>query len=160
MRIREWDQHPNSDVSNPIQSTDRNRIVYDKVVEMGHRDLVPIAFHFEEDMTVTCANPKAQLIGEWDDDAEVEDYLASLSTWNGQCMYDPIHHTAWKEIPVSYIYTHRDGVLLFPDYQKSMVALLEEQGRPVRTFDLEDAGHCPHFTVPDAVVAILEKVAA
>ncbi|OAQ89193.1 alpha/beta-Hydrolase [Purpureocillium lilacinum] len=101
-----------------------------KVTDMGHEALMPIAFDFADDKTVLCRDPKAQLIGEiaGDREAEVEPYLASLVRWNGQLPFD---------------------------YQKSMVALLEENSRKVKTFELA-TGRCPNLTA--TVVNVINQV--
>ncbi|KAK8915021.1 hypothetical protein H634G_09933 [Metarhizium anisopliae BRIP 53293] len=127
-----------------------------KAREMGHEALMPIAFDFADDMTVLCRDPKTQLVGEDADEKESENYLPSLVRWNGQAMYDSISHCAWREIPVTYVYTTNDATVPL-DYQKSMVALLEEQGQTVKTRELQ-TGHCPNLTATDGVVAIINEV--
>lgn len=124
---------------------------------MGHEELMPLAFDFADDMTVVCRDPKTQLIGEHPDEKEVEEYLGSLVRWNGQCMYDPIAHSAWKEIPVTYIHTINDATVPL-DYQKSVVRLVEGTGKKVKTYELE-TGHCPNLTATAAVVEIINEVA-
>ncbi|KAK5996312.1 putative hydrolase R7-like protein [Cladobotryum mycophilum] len=126
------------------------------VNDMGHEALMPIAFDFAEDMTVLCRDPKGMLVGAHDDDKELQEYVDSLQRWNGQGMYDAISHSAWREIPVTYIFTTSDMTIPF-DYQKSMVASLEEQGRSVQTYSLE-TGHCPNLTATASVVDVVNKV--
>ena len=123
---------------------------------MGHEALMPIAFDFADDMTVLCRDPKVQLVGEGVEEQELEAYLATLVRWNGQGMYDGIKNCAWREIPVTYIYTTADMTVPL-DYQKSMVALLEEQGRKVKTSELA-TGHCPNLTTTNELVAAINNV--
>lgn len=123
---------------------------------MGHEALMPIAFDFADDMTVLCRDPTAMLIGEGADAKALEEYLALLVRWNGQCMYDTISHSAWREILVTYIYTTTDMTVPL-DYQKSVVALVEKQGRNVQTYELT-TGHCLNLTATDSLVDIINKV--
>ncbi|VUC28998.1 unnamed protein product [Clonostachys rosea] len=130
--------------------------MFGKVKEMGHEELMPIAFDFADDMTVLARDPRTQLVGECSDDVEVENYLNSLVLWNGQCMYDKIEHCAWREIPVTYIYTLNDMTTPI-DYQKSMVAVMEAAGCVVKTHELA-TGHCPNLTATRDLVDILKGV--
>ncbi|KAI9149926.1 putative hydrolase R7 [Paramyrothecium foliicola] len=128
-----------------------------KVKEMGHEALMPLAFEFADDMTVLCRDPKTQLIGDTDlSQEEVTEYLESLVRWNGQCMYEPVSHSAWRDIPVTYIYTTNDMTVPL-DYQKSIVTFLEEQGKDVKTYEI-NAGHCPNLTATNEVVDIIGRV--
>ena len=127
------------------------------VKQMGHEELMPIAFKFDDDKTVLCADPKAQLIGDFGDPAEVDAYLTSLVLWNGQSMYDTISNSAWREIPVTYIYTTADATVPHV-YQTTMVEQLEAAGRPVKTHELA-TGHCPNLTATDDVVDVIKQVA-
>ncbi|CAG9988016.1 unnamed protein product [Clonostachys byssicola] len=131
-------------------------IVFSKVKEMGHEELMPLAFDFAGDMTVLARDPRSQLVGQHYDDAEVEEYLNSLVLWNGQCMYDKIEHCAWREIPITYVYTLNDMTVPL-DYQKSMVAAMEAAGRVLKTHELA-TGHCPNLTATKVVVSICAEV--
>lgn len=133
-------------------------VVNDQVRDAGHEELMPVAFKFAEDMTVLCADPKAQLIGEGPSEEEVSSYLSTLELWNGQCMYDGIEHSAWRELPVSYISTHLDACVPL-DYQKTMIAKLRATGKQVEVLDLPSSGHCPNLTAPHDIVAFVGKVA-
>lgn len=129
----------------------------DKVEESGHGELIPIAFDFADDKTVLSRDPKQFIVGNTAlPEAEVDSYLATFGLWNGQCMYDRITNTAWKEIPVSYIYTTQDMTVPH-DYQKSMVEGMRAAGREVTTFEVE-TGHCPNLTATDAVVAAVKQI--
>lgn len=127
-----------------------------KVKEMGHEALMSIAFDFADDMTVLCRDPKGQLVGAGADEQELETYLSTLVRWNGQGMYDSVSNCAWREIPVTYVYTIGDMTVPL-DYQKSMVALLEEHGQKVNTFELA-TGHCPNLTATNELVEVIDKV--
>jgi pimeloyl-ACP methyl ester carboxylesterase len=131
----------------------------DKVKEFDHMHLMPVAFDFAEDGSVVCRAPKVTMVtGEGVPEEEIDAYVDSLVRWNGKCMYQPISQCAWREIPVSYIYTTLDMTLPL-DYQKSMVQTLEKEGRKVDTYELQ-TGHCPNLTATDGVVDVIEKVAA
>lgn len=130
----------------------------DKVAEFGHNDLVPLAFDIDpEDKTCLNRNPKMLLVGESDvPEAEVDEYLGTLVRWNGNAMYQPNKHAAWREIPVSYIHTTADMTIPI-DYQKNFVDGMEKAGRNVRTFELS-SGHSPHITAPQGVVAAINDI--
>lgn len=146
-------------VASPIPGLIILDAVIDQVTDAGHADLIPIAFKFAEDMTVQCADPRAQLIGEPLSDDEVNDYLSTLEVWNGQCMYDGIEHSAWRELPVSYISTHLDACVPL-DYQKTMIDKLRNAGKKVEVLDLPNSGHCPNLTAAMEIVEFVGKVSA
>ncbi|KAI1641856.1 alpha/beta-hydrolase [Daldinia loculata] len=127
----------------------------DKVKEFGNMDLVPIAFDFAEDDTVVSRDPKTLVVGPGRDEAETEAYLKTLHRWNGKCMYQPLEHCAWRDIPVTYIYTTADMTVPF-DYQKTFVDTIEKSGNKVQTFELA-TGHCPNFTATQGVVDVINK---
>ncbi|KAH4018687.1 hypothetical protein HBI13_135900 [Parastagonospora nodorum] len=129
----------------------------DKVEEFGHGDLVPLAFNFADDRTVVSRDPKTLLIGTNTlPETEVNAYVNTLVRWNGQCMYDRIAKTAWRNVPVSYIHTTQDMTVPF-EYQKSMVEMMRKAGREVRTFEVE-AGHCPNFTATSEIVKAVNTI--
>ncbi|EDU42157.1 alpha beta-Hydrolase [Pyrenophora tritici-repentis] len=129
----------------------------DKVEEFGQGDLIPLAFDFADDKTVVSRDPKTLLVGNTTlPESDVDAYLNTLVRWNGQCMYDRITKTAWKDIPVSYIHTTQDMTVPF-DYQKSMVEIMRKAGREVRTFEVE-SGHCPNFTATSDIVKAVEEI--
>ncbi|KAI1763297.1 Alpha/beta hydrolase fold-1 [Hypoxylon sp. FL1150] len=128
----------------------------DKVKEFGHMDLVPIAFKFEEDNTCLSTDPKTLLVGPGRDEADTEAYLKTFVRWNGKCMYQPIEHCAWKEIPVAYIHTTADMTVPF-DYQKNFVEGIEKTGKKVETYELA-TGHCPNFTATEDLVNTINKI--
>ncbi|KAI0529991.1 alpha/beta-hydrolase [Xylaria digitata] len=129
----------------------------DKVKEFGNMDLVPIAFDITEDGSCLNRNPKTLIVGPGPDDAEIDKYLETFVRWNGNCMYQATKHAAWREIPVSYIYTTEDMTVPF-DYQKNFVEGLEKVGCKVRTFELS-TGHCPNFTATEGVVNAVKATA-
>lgn len=133
----------------------------DKVEEFGHLDRMPVAFGFDEDQSCVPNYPREGLVGEpYASELSGEDFKAfidSLIRWNGKCMYMPIVNTpAWRdEVEVSYIYTAGD--LTVPvDYQKSMVGLMEKEGKVVETVELQ-TGHSPGLTATDEVVHAVVK---
>lgn len=130
----------------------------DVVKAHGHESLIPIAFLFDEDQSVVSADPKTLIVGEGADPAELETYMATFVRWNGKSMYQGIDKCAWRQIPVSYIYTAKDMTVPL-EYQKDMVADMEAAGRQVQTFELE-TGHCPNFTLTEGVVDAVNKAVA
>ncbi|KAF2713005.1 alpha/beta-hydrolase [Pleomassaria siparia CBS 279.74] len=129
----------------------------DKVEEFGQGNLIPLAFDFADDKTVVSRDPKTLLVGNTTlPDAEVDAYVNNLVRWNGQSMYDRIRKTAWREIPVSYIYTTQDMTVPF-DYQRSMVEVMRKAGQKVRTFEVE-TGHCPNFSATSDVVNAVKEI--
>ncbi len=129
-----------------------------KVAEFGHEHLVPLAFDFAADDSCVDRDPKALLVGPGIEDSEAEAYVSSLVRWNGRCMYQRVTRCAWREIPVTYIYTSRDMTVPL-EYQKSMVDVMKAEGREVHTFELE-TGHCPNLTRTMEVVDVINEVVA
>ena len=128
-----------------------------KVKEFGHEHLLPLAFDFAADDSCVNRDPKTLLVGPGVGDVEAEAYVSSLVRWNGKSMYQAVEHCAWREIPVTYIYTSRDMTVPL-DYQKSMVARMRAEGQAVSTFEL-DTSHCPNLTMTREVVDIVTQVA-
>ena len=129
-----------------------------KVKEFGHEHLLPVAFDFADDDSCVNRDPRTLLVGPGvDDDAEVERYVSSLVRWNGKSMYQAVEHCAWREIPVTYIYTSQDMTLPLI-YQKSMVERMQAEGRTVHTIELA-TGHCPNLTMTKEVVDVVTQVA-
>lgn len=129
-----------------------------KVKEFGHEHLLPLAFDFAADDSCVDRDPKALLVGPGVDGAELETYVTSLVRWNGKSMYQGVEHCAWREIPVTYIYTTQDMTVPW-DYQKSMVERMRGEGQAVHTVELA-TGHCPNLTMIWEVVDVIEHVAA
>jgi len=130
-----------------------------KVKEFDHEHLIPLAFDFAEDDTCVNRDPKTLMVGPGASDEEVEKYVSSLERWNGKSMYQDIAHSAaWREIPVTYIYTSQDMTVPF-DYQKSMVETMRGEGREVRTVELA-TGHSPNLTMTKEVVDVVNQVTA
>lgn len=132
----------------------------DGVKHFGHEELMPLAFDFADDKTCVSRDPKTLLVGETAlPDAEVDEYLASLVRWNGQCMYQPLStpRAAWRDIPVTYIHTTRDMTVPF-DYQRFFVETMRKEGVAVQTATLE-TGHCPNLTAAKEVTDIVDAVA-
>ncbi len=136
----------------------------DKVEEFGDIDKIPIAFNFAEDNSCTPNFAREGLIGEPYADSipseELKVYLDTLVRWNGKCMYLPLTNTpAWRDdARIVFIYT--TGDLTVPvDYQKSMAALLEKEGKSIQTFEIQ-TGHCPNLTAAEEVVEAVVKFTA
>jgi pimeloyl-ACP methyl ester carboxylesterase len=100
---------------------------------------------------ISARNPEAMT-------REDKEYGNMLVRWSSKCMYQPLEHCAWKEIPVTYIRTKTDS-LIPPPYQDSMVETMRKEGAQVQVFELE-TGHVPHESAPDEVVDIVNKVIA
>ena len=128
-----------------------------KVKEFGHEHLLPLAFDFADDNSCVDRDPKNLLIGPGIDDAEVEIYVSSPVRWNGKSMYQKVALCAWREIPVTYIYTSQDMRVPL-DYQKSMVEHMRAEGQVVHTVELA-TGHCPNLTMTKEVVDVVVHVA-
>ena len=125
----------------------------DKVREFGHEHLLPLAIDFADDESCVHRDPGKLLVGEGAaEEGERDAYMAALVRWNGRCMYQGVMGApcAWREIPVAYVYATADMTVPL-DYQKSMVAAMEAEGREVRTVEVA-AGHCPNFTAPKEIV--------
>ncbi|KAK2605988.1 hypothetical protein QQS21_003614 [Conoideocrella luteorostrata] len=132
--------------------------VIGQIKAMGDEALIPLALDFAEDMTVVCRDPAMQFIGDAGaSKEETEAYLNTLHRWNGRCMYDAISQCSWRDIPVTYVYTKLDMTIPL-DYQKSMVACLEGNGRPVESYEL-DTTHCPNLTATNEITEIIKKIA-
>lgn len=128
-----------------------------KVQEFGHEHLLPLAFDFADDDSCVIRDPKPLLLGPGVNDAEAEIYTSSLLRWNSKTMYQPVEHCAWREIPVTYIYTSQDMMVPW-DYQKSMVERMQVEGQAVHTVELA-TGHCPNLTKTQEVVDVIMHVA-
>ncbi|KAL3491534.1 alpha/beta-hydrolase [Aspergillus germanicus] len=85
-------------------------------------------------------------------EAEMQDYVKTLGTWNAQAMYGVLQHCAWRESPVSYIKALRDQVMP-TSYQTKMIEGIRAAGRDVEVFEL-DTGHSMHVTMTSEVVEI------
>ncbi|KAM4054400.1 alpha/beta hydrolase family protein [Hirsutella rhossiliensis] len=125
-----------------------------KIKEMGDEAFMPFLLNFDQDMTLFFHGPPGSASA--DQRGFEADINATMVRWNGECLYNAITHCAWREMPVTYIYTPYDSVMSLT-YQTSMVALLEEQGRKVQTYKLA-TGHFAHLTAADAIVDVINKV--
>ncbi|KAI1169051.1 alpha/beta-hydrolase [Nemania serpens] len=128
----------------------------DKVKEFGNMDLIPLVIDFADDDTCLYRDPKGVMVGPGVDEDDVDEYIGTFVRWNGKGMYQASRHAAWRDIPVSYIYTTTDMTVPL-SYQQNMVEGLEKAGRTVQTFELETR-HCPNLTATEGVVQIVEKV--
>ena len=129
-----------------------------KVKEFGHEHLLPLAFDFAEDESCLNRDPKTLLIGPGVGDIELDTYASSLVRWNGRSIYQGVTRCAWREIPVTYIYTSGDMTVPL-DYQKSMVELMRSEGQKVHRVELA-TGHCPNLTMTKEVVDVVMDVVA
>lgn len=128
-----------------------------KVKEFGHEHLLSLVFDFADDDSCVNRDPKTLLVGPGVGTAELETYLSSPARWNGKSMYQAVEHCAWREIPVTYIYTTQDMTVPW-DYQKSMVERIRAEGQAVHTVELA-TGHCPNVTMTQEVVDVITHVA-
>lgn len=129
-----------------------------KVKEFGQEHLLPLAFDFADDDSCVCRDPKTILVGPGIDDVEADAYVSSLVRWNGKSMYQELTQCAWREIPVTYIYTSQDMTVPL-DYQKSMVERMRAEGQEVDTVELA-TGHSPNATMTKEVVDVVNHVVA
>ncbi|KAJ5718531.1 hypothetical protein N7488_004177 [Penicillium malachiteum] len=130
----------------------------DLVEKFGNMDLVPLAFDFADDDTCVSRDPKNLIVGPGLTDEELDDYVGALQRFNGKAMYQPLKHCAWREIPVSYIFSTKDMTIPL-DYQDDMVGAMEAAGREVRKFTLE-TGHCANITLPEEVAQAISQIIA
>lgn len=131
---------------------------FDKLTEFGTvGEDVSLVFDIAEDHSMVLQDPYAFLgIREPGiEEAEIQAYLQTSSRWNGKSMTQPLEKEAWREIPVAYIHTTKDGAVSLAA-QQNMVEAVESAGRKVETFTLE-TGHCPHFTATDGVVGAIKN---
>ena len=129
-----------------------------KVEEFGHSHLMPIAFDFADDMSCLSRDPKALVVGPGVSDEELDLYVSTFVRWNGQCIYDSISHSAWREIPLTYIYATNDMTIPL-DYQKNMVENVRKDGIEVETVEI-NTGHCPNLTATKEVVDVVNDVSS
>ncbi|RAH70676.1 alpha/beta hydrolase [Aspergillus aculeatinus CBS 121060] len=131
----------------------------DLVEAHGHGEYMPLAFDFAEDKTTVSRDPKGLIVGPGRSDEELDAYVAAFRPHNGGAWYEKVQRCAWREIPrVAYIQATLDMNVPL-QYQKDLVEVMErETGSPVRTFEVE-TGHCPTFTKPEEVAAIVHELA-
>lgn len=140
-------------LSHVMYEADRDKVI-DQVTEAGHADLMPIAFKWADDMTVLCADPRLQLLGEGPSDDEANEYLSTLDLWNGQCMHDKLEHSAWRELPVAYVSSFLDACVP-RSYQVTMIDKIKATGKEVPVLELPEAGHSPNLTHPKQIVELV-----
>ncbi|TGO29514.1 hypothetical protein BPAE_0014g00650 [Botrytis paeoniae] len=131
----------------------------DKVRLFGHEELIPVVFTIAEDGTHVHSDPRTLLIGSNSDDkvteTEIEEYVANLSRWNGNAMYQPLKDRAsWRDIETSYVVTKMD-MTVFLDFQVSM---LEAVKKEVKVWELETR-HSSTLTMTDEFVEIVLGIA-
>ncbi|KAF7956085.1 hypothetical protein EAE96_005006 [Botrytis aclada] len=134
----------------------------DKVRLFGHEELIPIVFKIAEDGTQVHSDPRALLIGSNPKDKvteeEIEEYISTLSRWNGNAMYQPLKdRAAWRDIDMSYVVTKMDKTV-FVNYQLDMLEAVKKEGKEVKVWELE-TGHSPALTMTDELVEIVLEVA-
>ncbi|KAF7877251.1 hypothetical protein EAF04_000935 [Stromatinia cepivora] len=137
-------------------------MMMDKVRLFGHEELIPIVFSVADDGTHVHADPKKLLVGSTPGDqveeGEIEEYVATLSRWNGNAMYQKLkERAAWRDIEISYVVTLKD-MTVFLDYQMSMVDAVKKEGKEFKVYELE-TGHSPNLTMTDKLVKIILEVA-
>ncbi|KAJ8058870.1 hypothetical protein OCU04_011854 [Sclerotinia nivalis] len=137
-------------------------MMMDKVRLFGHEGLIPIVFSVADDGTHVHADPKKLLVGSTPGDqveeGDIEEYVATLSRWNGNAMYQKLkEREAWRDIEISYVLTLKD-MTVFPDYQTSMVDAVKKEGKEFKVYELE-TGHSPNLTRTDELVKIILEVA-
>lgn len=95
-------------------------------------------------MALSDLSPTAQ------EDAMKDITHTSAVLFSGQSEFEP-----WKEgVPCAYIFTKQDGCLPYPLQQK----MASELGPDGITIAL-DANHSPFLSVPDELLAAVEKIA-
>ncbi|KAF1959731.1 alpha/beta-hydrolase [Byssothecium circinans] len=84
---------------------------------------------------------------------EVEEYWQTLRLWSGACLYAELtcEKAAWREEGVKVAYIMTSLAQCCPlGYQRDMVERIRGEGVSVEVVELE-TGHCPHFTMAEAV---------
>ncbi|KAI0122033.1 alpha/beta-hydrolase [Daldinia grandis] len=132
----------------------------DKVDEFGHLGLLTVSFGIDPDRSCVPNYPREGLIhGPSDliDPEEINEFVETIGRWNGNSMYMPIHNTpAWRdEVGVYYMYTLHDTSLPI-EYQRSMVQLMENEGKVVETVEFE-SNHALFLLVTNRVVDTVIK---
>jgi hypothetical protein len=89
-------------------------------------------------------------------EAEMQDYVNALGTWNTQTMYGVLQRCAWRESPVSYVKALRDQVMSTP-YQTKMVEGMRAVGGDIGVFEL-DTRQSMHVTMTREVVEIVRGI--
>ncbi|KAK3395089.1 Alpha/beta hydrolase family-domain-containing protein [Podospora didyma] len=139
---------------------DKGASLMSKGYERGHDAVLePELFDFGDDGTLVMKDPRPKMIGEITDyeiEKEVPGYLAAMKRTNGAPMGVPLDNAAWREIPASYVYATKDGMVSL-GYQKDMVRWMEEAGTKVQIFEIE-TGHCPNLTATKEMVEVVDKV--
>lgn len=133
----------------------------DAVHDLGHEELLPLAFGFADDKSCVHRDPKLPLIGADDAMSEEEEdaYVATLRQWNGNCMYQSLTtaRAAWRDGPVTYFHTTGDMTVPL-GYQKAFVKGMKHAGVQVQRACVE-TGYCPNLTGLKEIAELLRRIA-
>ncbi|KAH8901370.1 alpha/beta-hydrolase [Thozetella sp. PMI_491] len=138
--------------------------IWDKISEFDEGSAYESAYDFAEDGFCACRDYKAGLLtnahGVMNQntatDEEVDAYMSTLVPCNGKAFWQPLTQCAWRDIPVTFIYT-RDDIAPPFYFQVSNVYYMRGAGRDVDTYEIK-SGHLPHLTNTPEVVAIIEAI--
>ncbi|KAH7303818.1 Alpha/beta hydrolase fold-1 [Stachybotrys elegans] len=139
--------------------------IFDKISEFGEGAAYESAYDFTEDGICSCRDWKASLLTNSEGvmeqnsatDEEVQDYMSTLVPCNSKAFWQPVTRCAWRDIPVTFIYTRKDIAPPF-HFQVSNVYFMRGAGYDVETYEL-NSGHLPHLTHTSQVVLIINNVA-
>ncbi|KAI0389102.1 alpha/beta-hydrolase [Xylariaceae sp. FL0594] len=132
------------------------------VEDEGDQDFMDIAFPQTDkdkgdEKTRFPADPYGYVVGAAPEGADVEAYVKTWVKWNGECMYQPSTHAAWREMPVSYIFTTKDSTVPI-GYQQGFVEKMKQNGRKMEHTIEIASGHCANFTATQEVVDAIVKI--
>ena len=78
-----------------------------------------------------------------------------LTRQSGKARRDAITYPAWQHIPTTYLRTQDDRVL-FPDWQGRQIKAVRDAGASI-TVETYKAGHSPFLSMPEEMVAAVER---
>ena len=81
-----------------------------------------------------------------------------LTRQNGKAMKDAITYPAWQQIPTTYLKT-QDDMVLFSDWQDNQIKAARDAGASI-TVETYKASHSPYLSMPENMVAAVERAAS
>ena len=131
--------------------------VMDIIALAGFTDVIPQVIDFRQDGTCVPFRPSDGIFADLPKDTQREqiDLMVPFATagFDGKATY-----AAWKDNPSTYIYSSKD-MWVPPVYQDIFLKQAQEDGAHV-SVERYDVGHAMHAKDPEAVVQIVERVAA
>jgi pimeloyl-ACP methyl ester carboxylesterase len=124
----------------------------------GQHNLMEQLFDVGDDLSTVHRDPVPLLVGPYDNEDEVKEYVSTWRRWNAKGWYLPLTHCAWKDIPVTYIVLLNDMTLAL-NYQREMIDEMKKEGIEAKVVELE-TGHCPNLTATGDVVKAINGIIA